>query len=93
MKGDELKRIRYRLRLTKFKFGRLLGYTSKRLATISQVHSMERGRKPIPLYIARLAWLIHRFYEIDGETIPLLPDWDYEIANEPGESDAGDDEA
>ena len=65
MKGAELRMIRRKLHLTKFEFGRLLGYQAERKPLVVLIHRLENGRKSIPAYIARLAWLIDRVYDLN----------------------------
>jgi hypothetical protein len=97
MTGAELRAMRRKLHMTKFDFGRLLGYTAKRNSLVVHIHRMEIGRKPLPLYIARLAWLIDQLYERNlarsiGETpiplqfdqrlLPLWPAWPYKFEDD-----------
>lgn len=58
MLGSEFRQIRKNLGLSEARFAELLGYTGKPVNNRTRIQEMERGKKPIPLYIARLAWLI-----------------------------------
>jgi hypothetical protein len=73
MNGKDLRAIRKRLFLTKLAFGRLLGYSAERNPLVVLIHRMENGRKPIPLYIARLAWMIDQCHQDRGHT-PTWPE-------------------
>lgn len=58
MNGFEFRSIRRRLDLTEADFAKELGYTGKGKNRINLIRDFEGGSKQIPLYIARLAWLI-----------------------------------
>lgn len=58
MKGIEFRAIRKRLGLSKNQFAGQLGYTGNSHNNTTQIERFERDRKQIPLYIARLAWLM-----------------------------------
>lgn len=60
MNGTEFKAIRTRLGLTEALFATELGYTGKGKNRVNLIKDFESGAKRIPLYIARLAWLIGR---------------------------------
>lgn len=70
MNGSEFAKIRNQLGFTAAEghgeadFARLLGYTGSFRNRADQIRKFESGRKQIPLYIARLAWLLG---EIDTE--------------------------
>ena len=60
MQGSELKRIREGLGLDRVQFARLLGYTGTDRNDETRIRRYENqsDQYQIPLYIARLAWLI-----------------------------------
>jgi hypothetical protein len=81
--GKEFKAIRLKLRMTKFKFGRMLGFNSARNSVVVNIHRMENNRKPVPPYIARLAWLIDTSRDgttpRDSNRLPRWPDWPHYV--------------
>lgn len=58
MKGAEFRAIREWLGLNEAEFASELGYTGKGKNRVKVIGDFEADRKRIPLYIARLAWLI-----------------------------------
>lgn len=46
------------LELSKSKFARAIGFTGTDRNNTAKIREFENGRKQIPLYIARLVWLI-----------------------------------
>lgn len=58
MNGFEFRSIRRRLDLTEADFAKELGYTGKGKNRINLIRDFEGGSKQVPLYIARLAWLL-----------------------------------
>lgn len=60
MNGAEFKAIRMRLGLDQARFAAELGYTGKGRNRVMLIEAFESGRKRIPLYIARLAWLVDK---------------------------------
>lgn len=85
MDGNEFKAIRERLGLSKNQFAQELGYTGSSHNNTTLIDRYETGRgRPIPLYIARLAWLIDRIstYTDVSSAVPveyrgsrILPMW------------------
>jgi transcriptional regulator with XRE-family HTH domain len=80
--GDELRALRYRLGLSASEWGRALGYTGKPASLRSIISRFETGERPIPPWIARLAWMYghhgipaHVQWKAGGEgnTYALLP--------------------
>lgn len=84
MTGSELTKIRQQLDMTRLQFARLLGYTGTDRNDIMRLRKYEKDKKQIPLYIARLAWLIGEFCDdTDGYT-PVFPAWPgYEFDHTP----------
>ena len=58
MDGIEFRAIRNQLGLNRDQFARLIGYTGNTTNNKTQMRRYENGDRQIPLYIARLAWLI-----------------------------------
>lgn len=56
MTGPELKSIRQKLGLSVVEFGRALGYQGQRQTVDVTVRRYELGSRPIPPWIARLAF-------------------------------------
>lgn len=87
MKSSEFRDIRMRLGLTESSFAAELGYTGKGKNRVNLIRDFESGKKQIPLYIARLAWLLDRVTEayagdndISAEVMAMdgtvrWPDW------------------
>lgn len=69
MQGNEMKDIRERLGMTELQLARAIGYTGTDRNDDTRIREYERGKKQIPLYIARLVWLMARV--IEGEWIDL----------------------
>lgn len=83
MHGTELKQIRQRLGMDRFQFARLIGYTGTDRNNETRLRSYENGKLQVPLYIARFADLIQRWYLIFGR-LPDFPDWPgYEFDRRP----------
>jgi hypothetical protein len=101
MTGKELKALRYKLGMKKLEYGRMLGFLSTQHSLAVHMHRLENQRRPIPLYIARLAWLIDQVYEmnvtihrkipVDPQGLPAWPHWPrYTLDPEPEMPDAHD---
>lgn len=75
MKGEELRRIREHLKLDRVQFARLLGYTGTDRNDTMRIRKFENGRQQVPLYIARLAWLVLREFDGTGGDLPVFPEW------------------
>lgn len=65
MQGNEMKAIRELLGMTELQLARAIGYTGTDRNDDTRIREYERGKKKIPLYIARLVWLIG---EIDARS-------------------------
>lgn len=86
MNGSELKQIRRGMRMERPEFARLIGYTGTDRNNALRVRRMEHSNEPVPLYIARLLWLIEMFTRRWGH-LPDFPEWpgyDYEHNPDPG---------
>ena len=85
MKAQEMKNLRQRMGLERLEFARLLGYTGSDRNDITRIRQYESGRggKQIPLYIARLVWLLAAHQRRTG-SMPEFPAWPgYEFASAP----------
>lgn len=76
MTSQELKNLRQSLGLERLTFARLLGYTGTDRNDITRIRQYEgsHGRKQIPLYIARLVWLLVEHKRLTGR-LPEFPAW------------------
>lgn len=87
MQGKEMRAIRERLGMTELQLARALGYTGTDRNDDTRIREYERGKKQIPLYVARLVWLIGEIAERaeinSNHGVPnpgyvaddFLPDW------------------
>ena len=85
MQGSEMKQIRELLGLDRVQFARLLGYTGTDRNDETRIRRYENqsDQYQIPLYIARLAWLILRHHDNYG-ILPVFPEWPgYDFSHEP----------
>lgn len=80
--GDEFKEARKALGMDKAAYARHLGYTGTDRNNEKLIRDYEQGRKPVPLYIARLAWLLA---EIAADLNELTPDDWPPYVNDAGE--------
>lgn len=69
MQPSEFKAIRERLRMTRSEFAGFLGYTGSEATRKRRIRAFEGGEVQIPLYIARLAWMIRQVTFDDELTI------------------------
>lgn len=53
-----MRAVRAQLGMTELQFARLIGYTGTDRNDDMRIREYERGKKQIPLYIARLVWLV-----------------------------------
>lgn len=58
MNGIEFREIRKRLGLSEAEFAEELGYTGNERNNVTAIQRYERGKRQVPLYMARLAWLL-----------------------------------
>lgn len=84
MQGSEMYEIRRRLRMNRLQFARLIGYTGTDRNDIMRVRRHENS-KQVPLYLARLVWLIAAWTRRTAE-LPPFPEWpgyDYDHTPDP----------
>ena len=82
LRSQELKNIRKRLGMDRLPFARMIGYTGTDRNDVMRVKQYEE-KKQVPLYIARLVWLIVEYKRATGK-FPTFPDWPgYQFAHEP----------
>jgi len=74
MTGSEMKKIRDRMGLERLELARLIGYTGNDRNDESRIRKLESGAKQIPLYIARLVWLLSAHQRRTG-ILPEFPGW------------------
>jgi len=73
MEGREFRAIREQLRLSKNAFALALGYTGNSTNNTNQISRYENEKRQIPLYIARLAWLLGRIDAIRSDSKGIEP--------------------
>jgi transcriptional regulator with XRE-family HTH domain len=94
MTGEQLQALRDALGMDRVEFADLLGYTGTLRNNERRISRLEHSEEPVPLYIARLAWLIAMYVERTGAP-PIWPEWpgyDYDHSPDPepeGDRDAG----
>ena len=82
MIGSEMREIRRLLRMDRLQFARLLGYTGTDRNDVMRVRRLENGRQ-VPLYLARLVWLVAAWVRRTNE-MPPFPEWpEYEFDHTP----------
>lgn len=107
MTGEEFRTIRKAFGMDRPTFSILLGYTGNETTNERRLQRFETNRMQIPLYIARLAWLLNQLRArrklldvlvdddvIDSRGIALWPDWpgyDFESVPDQQEADDGSD--
>lgn len=87
MRGSELRTARELMGLDELTLARAIGYTGSDRNDVTRIREYERGKKQIPLYIARSVWMI-RAYWLRGKRLPLFPNWpgyDFESRPDPKE--------
>lgn len=78
-----MREIRRKLRMERAEFARLIGYTGTDRNNESRVKRLENAGDPVPLYIARLLWLVELHIR-HWKCLPIFPDWpDYEYDHTP----------
>jgi transcriptional regulator with XRE-family HTH domain len=83
MQPRELKELRQQLGLDRLQFARLIGYTGTDRNDEMRIREFERGKRQVPLHIARFADLIHRWH-LMFKGLPDFPDWPgYDYSHEP----------
>src|SRR5438445_13891909 len=82
MNGHEMREIRRQLGLDQLQLARLIGYTGSDRNDITRIRKYEGGKQQIPLYIARLAWLVG---ELVGDAAQEPPELWPPVLNEAGD--------
>jgi transcriptional regulator with XRE-family HTH domain len=83
MTGSELKKIRQKMGLERLELARLMGYTGSDRNDITRIKQYERDAKQVPLYIARLVWLLAA-HQRRTSILPEFPGWPgYEFESKP----------
>lgn len=101
MKGHEMREIRDRLQLDRLRFARLIGYTGTDRNDVMRIRKYENDRQQVPLYIARLVWLLDHWASEaiaigcpPPELTPTFPEWPgYEFDHTPDHELEDDDAA
>lgn len=86
MQGAEMKVIRLRLNLSELGLARQIGYTGTDRNDATRIREYERDKKQIPLYIARLVWLIDLAVADSPSGLlhwPYWPGYDFDHAPDP----------
>jgi hypothetical protein len=88
MTPKEFKQIREHLKMEPADFGTEIGLGGSERNRGMRIKEYERGKREIPQYLARLAWLLQEHYDAEEEH---LPDWPPSCANnnETGGDSAG----
>lgn len=82
MQSSELKNLRQHLGLSRLQLARLIGYTGTDRNDETRIRKYETTVRP-PLHIARMVWLIDRYWSHTG-ILPNFPRWTgYEFSHEP----------
>jgi transcriptional regulator with XRE-family HTH domain len=74
MNGAELRKIREKMGLERLELARLIGYTGSDRNDIDRIKRYERDAKQVPLYIARLVWLLAA-HQRRTSILPEFPGW------------------
>lgn len=85
MRAQDFKNIRQQMGLNRLQFARLIGYTGTDRNDETRIKQYERGGKDrqVPLYIARLVYLLASHHKRIGE-LPRFPEWPgYVVKSEP----------
>ena len=92
MHGSEMFEIRRRLRMDRVQFARLIGYTGTDRNDQMRVRRYENGVNQIPLYLARLVWLVALWSRRNSE-LPPFPAWPgYEYEHTPDSDHMADED-
>jgi hypothetical protein len=79
-----MREIRRRFRMERVDFAKLIGYTGTDRNNELRVKRLENAGDPVPLYIARLLWLIGLWARGHNNEIPPFPEWPgYEFGHAP----------
>lgn len=80
MTPKEFRNIRQSMGLTTAQFAEELGYVGSERNNSHRIGEYERGKKLLPPYIARLAYLIHEHFLVEDGCLPDWPDWPRDVA-------------
>jgi hypothetical protein len=80
-----MRELRRRLGMDRLQLARVIGYTGTDRNDESRVKRLENAGEPVPLYIARLLWLIEDYAIVHGvlPTFPQWPGYDYDHTPDP----------
>lgn len=84
MLGTEMRETRRQMNnMRRADFATLLGYTGTERNNVKRIQRYENNQQQIPLYIARLVWILGVWWRRAGE-LPPFPDWPgYEFEHTP----------
>ena len=74
MTGEEFKAIRVHIGMTWAEFGAELGLAGSLRNNSTRVAEYERNKKPIPAYLARLAFMLKEHFDAEDHHLPDWPD-------------------
>jgi hypothetical protein len=78
-----MREMRRRLKMHRHEFAALIGYTGTERNNDLRVKRLENAGEPVPLYIARLLWLID-LHNVRFGHLPAFPKWPgYEFDHTP----------
>lgn len=85
MNGRDLHALREHMGLSKEELAKLIGYTGNPKNDANRIYNYERSDL-VPLYVARLVWLISCFHDEYGHwpDFPQWPGYDFESTPDPG---------
>ena len=86
MTGSQMRELRRRLGMDRLQMARVIGYTGTDRNDELRVKRLENAGDPVPLYIARLLWLIESNWLMFG-SLPTFPQWsgyDFDHSPDPG---------
>ncbi len=74
MTGSQMRELRRRLGMDRLQMARVIGYTGTDRNDELRVKRLENAGDPVPLYIARLLWLIE-LHNRHWKCLPIFPEW------------------
>jgi hypothetical protein len=78
-----MRELRRRLGMDRLQMARVIGYTGTDRNDELRVKRLENAGDPVPLYIARLLWLIESNWLMFG-SLPVFPQWEgYDFDHSP----------
>jgi hypothetical protein len=81
-----MRELRRRLGMDRLQLARMIGYTGTDRNNEMRVKRLENNGpgSPVPLYIARLLWLIELYWQDHDADLPDFPEWPgYEFDHTP----------